>query len=156
MNVRCRLCAFCCVSWQYFGRLPHNFSTNTSALATIVHSVYNFIHLFKTSAGTVHPFITRVTSNHIVKHFQHLAKTEQFKPYPVCTKGKGHVFQSHWKWITHMEVTFTLWEFSMEKKNNMADETAVKFKPKLRHRVDSAKAFDSVASWSNCTLVSFW
>ena len=45
-------------------------------------------------------------------------------------------------------------EFSMDKKN-MADETAVKFKSKLRHRVDSAKVFDSAASWSNSVLDSF-
>ena len=50
----------------------------------------------------------------------------------------------------HPEVTFTPWEFSMDEKlapkNNMVDDTAVKFESKLRRGVDGAKAFDSAGS----------
>ena len=75
-----------------------------------------------------------------------LSQTPQQYSYhgSVCTIG--HVFQSHRKYITHVEVTLTLWEFIYGEKTNMADETAVKFESKLRRGDDSTKAFDSAAS----------
>ena len=133
-------------------RCPGNFAIHHTPLGTLYSKV--LLHLTCTHYVLLHAlsyYTIQCIHCHSCQYSYLIAHAGQISLVNVIQSARrGHILSTARKWITYLEVTFTLWGF-VQANSKMADSTAGQLSA-IRVNKASAKVFEPRVTWIHCIL----